>query len=532
LEGNILLTTGSKELDKFTGIRDFSERVYARVLPMESSLEACSKAGLSPSHIIAMQGPFSFDMNVATLKAINASCLVTKDSGGAGGFEEKAEAAKAAGARLVIIGRPPQVEGLGFNEAVKFLREKYGLERKASVTVVGIGPGSPEGMTIEAKNAIKNADCLIGAKRMTDSAAPGKKAFNAISPEDIAGIIREHGEYRRFAVLMSGDTGFYSGTKKLLPLLSDYSAEVLPGISSLSCLCSKIGRSYEDVLTVSLHGRDRDIVPYVKKHRRVFTLTGGKDGMAALCRRLTEAGLGDVTLYVGQRLSYPDEEITAGKARELSEREFSSLSVALIENPDPDFTVTGGLPDEAFERVESVPMTKSEVRAVCLSKLQLKADSVCWDVGAGTGSVSVEMARLAGNGHVFAVEKNEKAVEALNKNRERFALDNLTVTEGAAPDACRPLPAPDRVFIGGSGGKAGEIIKLALSKNPKARIVATAITLETVAEMTALSKDMGFTGTEVVSLTAARDRKAGPYRLMTGQNPVYIFTMTFEDNGI
>ena len=160
----------------------------------------------------------------------------------------------------------------------------------------------------------------------------------------------------------------------------------------------------------------------------------------------------------------------------------------------------------------------------------MKAGSVCWDVGAGTGSVSVEMARLSDSGRVYAIERNEKAVEALKKNKELFALDNLTVAEGAAPDACAELPAPDRVFIGGSGGKAREIIRLALGKNPRARIVATAITLETVAEMSALSKDFGFTETEAVLLTAARDRKAGPYRLMTGQNPVYIFTMAFEDN--
>lgn len=529
-EGSVLLTTGSKELALYAGMRDFARRAYARVLPMESSLQACRLAGLEPAHILAMQGPFSHELNAAMLRSVSARYLVTKEAGHAGGFDEKLSAARETGATVVVVGRPPQREGRSFGETVDILCRRFGLELRPKVAVIGIGPGSRKMMTWEAGEAIREADCLVGARRMLEAvAAPGQAVWDAIAPDAIAAFIREHREYHRFAVVMSGDVGFFSGTKKLLPLLEDCEVRVLPGLSSLVTLCARLGTSYEDVVCVSAHGRDRDIVPDVAANRRVFVLVGGENGVGKLCRALTEADLGHVRLSVGERLSYPDERITVGTARELSERMFLPLSVALIEN-ERSPVVTHGLPDEAFLRGQGpngavVPMTKSEVRAVCLSKLQLTGDAVCWDVGAGTGSVAIEMALQARQGRVYAIERREDAVELLEENRRRFRTQNLEIVPGRAPEACRDLPAPTHAFIGGSSGNMGEILSLLLEKNPKVRIVATAIALESVAELTACMGELPFVETEVVSLTAARDRKAGPYHLMTGQNPIYIFTL-------
>lgn len=530
VDGNILLTTGSKEIYFYAEIRDFAARAYARVLPLEDSLRACRSAGLAASHILAMQGPFSREMNVAMLRAVSARYLVTKEAGSAGGFEEKSAAAREAGAALVVIGRPPQRDGMGFSEVVELLCKQYGLTWRPQVSVVGIGPGSAGGMTGETRLAIGRADCLIGAKRMLEGvAAPGQSTYYTIAPEKIADHIKTHRQFRRFTVVMSGDTGFFSGTKKLLPLLRDCQVEVLPGLSSLTCFCARLGTSYEDVVPVSVHGRDHDIVPDVLRNRRVFALVGGEDGMAALCRRLTQAGLGDVRVSVGERLGYEDERITVGTAEKLSAGRYQSLSVALIEHEKP-FVVTHGLPDQWFRRGSAgdgavVPMTKSEVRAVCLSKLRLTEDSVCWDVGAGTGSVAVEMALQARRGHVYAIERKADAVALMEENRQKFFVPNLTVVPGSAPEACRDLPAPTHVFIGGSGGSMREILELALEKNPAVRIVATAISLESIAELTTYLKGNPFTEKEAVSLTVARDRKAGNYHLMDGQNPIYVFTL-------
>lgn len=527
-QGNILLTTGSKELEKYTSLPDFQERVYARVLPMEASLQACREAGLAPDHIIAMQGPFSREMNTATLRAVDAKYMVTKDTGKAGGFSQKASAAREAGAVLVVVGRPEQRAGLSFPDAVKRIFSKFGLKVRPSVALVGIGPGSPGEMTAEVRRAIHGADCVVGARRMLESAPEGKRTMAAIAPEEIAGTIRETVNCRRFAVLLSGDTGFFSGAKRLLPLLEDCEVEVLPGLNSLQVLCARLGTSYEDVVPVSLHGRDRDIVPDVWQNRRVFALVGGADGAAKLCRDLTDAGLGEVRVSVGERLGYPEERVTAGPARELAVGAFDPLSAVLIEN-DGARPFTPGLPDEWFQRGKGqdggvVPMTKSEVRACAMAKLALPRDAVCWDVGAGTGSVSIEMALQARDGKVFAIEKKEGALALLEENRKKFHASNLEIVAGSAPEACRDLPAPTHAFLGGSSGNLREIVMLLLEKNPDVRIVASGVTLETVGELTRLGKEFAFSTFDAVCLSAARSRNAGAFHLMCAQNPVYLFT--------
>lgn len=524
-QGTILLTTGSKELHRFAQLPDFAQRAYARVLPMEQSLQLCREAGLQPSHILAMQGPFSVEMNAAMLKSTGAAYMVTKSSGTAGGFEEKISAAAAAGVTSVIIGRPPQQAGTGLEQTLEMLCTRFGFRAAPRVCIVGIGPGDRGGLTLRAHQALAEADCVIGARRMLEATAePGQAVHAAIAPEDIRDFILSHREYRRFAVVMSGDVGFFSGAKKLLPLLQGCETELLPGISSLVYLCARLGESYEDVLPVTLHGRDNSILLPLARGRRVFVLVGGENGMGKLCRTLTQAGLGHTRVSAGENLSYPDEKITTGTAETLCDTHFDSLCAALLHCPGTPAPVTFGMPDEAFVRAEAVPMTKSEVRAVCLSKLGLGEDAVAWDVGAGTGSVTVEMALAAQRGRIYAIERKDAAVALLKENCARFHTDNVTVIAGTAPECCRDLPAPTHAFLGGTSGNMKEIIALLLEKNPAVRIVATAVTLESVAELTACLALFPDRKPEVVTLSVARGRPLGAYHLMTAQNPIWIFT--------
>jgi precorrin-6Y C5,15-methyltransferase (decarboxylating) CbiT subunit len=188
--------------------------------------------------------------------------------------------------------------------------------------------------------------------------------------------------------------------------------------------------------------------------------------------------------------------------------------------------VTPGIPDDLFIR-GSIPMTKEEIRAVTLAKARLGPGQVVWDIGSGTGSIAIEAARLIGDGIVYAVEQKPAAVELIRENMRRFDQKNIQVVEGRAPEALLPLPPPHRVFIGGSGGQLGEIVRLLAERlAPGARLVINALTLET------LTRSLALLGPpwekEVVQVSVTRTVSRGHYHLMHALNPVWIITAQKE----
>lgn len=521
-EGNILLTTGSKELAGFIGLD--MDRVWARVLPLGASLEACEAAGISAAHIIAAQGPFSYEMNLAQLSAINAKYIVTKASGKTGGFDEKLEAAGTAGAVPVIIGAPQQTEGFTLEEAIKELEKTYGIEERA-VTVIGIGPGNEAYLTEEAKKALNSCDAVIGAQSVIDTLSVEKPCFPEYLPQRVKEVLQSHPTVRRAAVVMRGDTGFFSGAKKLLETLRDGNrVTVIPGIASPVLLAAKLGVSWENAAFLSLHGRSGNLIRTAAGNEKTFVLTDGENTPEKICGKLCAYGMGKLFCAVGEHLSYPEEAVSRGTAEELKNRSFNSLSVVYIENPFPEKGLRSGIPDEEFLR-GNVPMTKAEIRAVSMAKLSPDRDSVVWDIGAGTGSVSVECAIAAFEGVVYAVEKNPEGVRLIRENAVRFKTDNLMIAEGAAPEELADLPAPTHVFIGGSGGRLQEILSLILQKNPEAVIVINAVTLETQAEALTCCKALSLPSFEAVQVNLARAQPMGRYHLTVAQNPVWIFTV-------
>ena len=524
-EGNVLLTTGSKELKAFTEIPDYQKRIFARVLSLPSVIEACRELGFEGKNLIAMQGPFSEEMNRAMLRQYDCRYLVTKDSGKAGGFPEKIQAAISCGAVPVIIGRPSGDTGISPGECRRMLAEKFGFTYQPHVTLLGIGMGSQETLTIQGKEAVEKADLIIGARRMADAVRLSHQdVFYEYRSNEIARYITEHPEYERIVIALSGDVGFYSGAKKLLDLLGP-DTEVICGISSVVYFMAKINLSWEDAKIVSAHGKTCNLVSLIRNHKKVFAILGTADGTAQLARKLTSYGMGQVLLYVGENLSYENEKIFAKPASELTEYKGDSLSVICAVNENAGTRLeTHGIRDEEFIRGKA-PMTKEEVRTVSLSKLRLTADSVCYDVGAGTGSLSVEMALRAHQGQVWAIEKKEDAVELIHRNKVKFAADNLEIVEGLAPEALKDLPTPTHAFIGGSSGNLKEIVKLLLEKNPQIRIVINCITLETVSEALETAKEFGFEENEIVQLSAARSKAIGRYHMMMGENPIYIITL-------
>ncbi len=534
-EGNVLLTTGSKELAVFTEIPDYQARLFPRVLSTAESVLSCTKLGFEGKNLICMQGPFSEELNTAMLKQIHASWMVTKETGKSGGFGEKLSAARKAGVKVIVIGRPVKEEGYGPREIRKILEERYSLKLggqagsvragKTQITLAGIGMGAYRNMTVEVVEACREADAILGASRMVEFARTlGKPVHCAYKDDELKAYIDAHPEYRKVVILLSGDIGFYSGAKKLRQRLAeaDYPVRMLSGISSVVYFCGKLGTSWEDVKLLSLHGKEENIVGAVAGNHKVFALIGGKDGVNRLCRQFMEYNLSGVKLHVGERLSYPEERITSGMPEQLEGMIFDGLCVVLAENPDAgELPVTHGLPDERFLR-DKVPMTKSEVRSISLSKLQLRPDSVVYDVGAGTGSVSIEMALQAAEGMVYAIEKNQTAVELIEKNKRVFRTANIQVIEGLAPEAMEDLPVPTHAFIGGSSGNLREIMECLLRKNPECRIVINTIALESIAETLDCVKSLPVTDVDIAGVSVAKSKTLGRYHMMMGQNPVYI----------
>lgn len=394
-----------------------------------------------------------------------------------------------------------------------------------NVSIVGVGMGNPKLLTAQATETLVQSDFLIGAARLLDLfAAANKSSFAAVSPGEIAARIAALPQDRRACVLVSGDVGFYSVAKRLREALSGHEVNCICGISSLQYFTAKLGTSWDDVKVVSLHGRNGTALGAVLAHEKTFLLTGGKIRVQDVCAQLCRNGFGDVTVSAGENLSYENERIVTDTAKALAEDCFESLAVMLVVNPK-SFKAESvcGLPDEAFLRAD-VPMTKSEVRSVILSKLRPQPNDILYDIGAGTGSVSIELAGRATGGSVYAVECKAKALDIIERNKERFGARNLCVIAGKAPDVLKDLPAPDRVFIGGSLGSLREIIALLLKKNPAVRLVISAVTLETLAQAVECLREFSLTRVDIAQVSVAKARIMGEYHMMTAQNPVTIIT--------
>ncbi|MGN0435719.1 MAG: precorrin-6A reductase [Wujia sp.] len=570
VKGNIFITTGSKELEAYTDIPDYKDRCTARVLPSAEVMNKCAELGFEGKKIIGMQGPFSEEMNYQMFLEAKARWVVTKNSGKEGGFQDKCEAAIRAGAGLVIIGRPRELSDkrMSFDEAVRyisaFITDKITKQQEImsqnklisqskimkqnnihTIYIIGIGPGADDELTLAARRAIDSCDALAGAERCLKLCGDckAKERLSTYKTDEIIEFINKHPEYQSIGIVYSGDIGFYSGARSLvayfeqeifweeldgvvysrLPNGEYYGLEYVPGLSSPVYMLDKLGLSWESVVFTSNHGRDNDIISLIRSNENVCTLLGKPNDVSEICRKLVDCGMKDVFVTVGERLSYDDEELTMGNAEDLTDREFDSLSVALFENNHPTRRiVTPGIGDDEFIR-GSVPMTKEEIRILSLAKLRLTEASVLYDVGAGTGSVSVEAARLMNKGRVYAIEKNIEGIQLIKQNCNKHGADNVKVIEGAAPMALEALETPTHAFIGGSGGKLSEIVGALLGKNEKIRCVINAVTIETVAELERLCtrypqcEDM-----EIIQVNVSRGRRAGGYHLMSAENPVYI----------
>lgn len=577
--GNILLTTGSKELSKYCVSEELKRRLYVRVLPGIESISLCMDQGICGKQIIAMQGPFTLEMNEAMIRQYHISHLVTKESGISGGYPEKIEAAEKTGTQVFVIGRAEESGGYTFSEICRELEKICGIQRsraelpfgntcmskdrgKAAETssgntcmpekqgsqldiiLAGIGMGHKHCLTKEVEKAISEADILLGAERMLADFHPKSEKRPLYQAKQIIPYLEEMqkknllSENKKAVVLLSGDSGFYSGCQHLYAALTKEiqegrlkaSLRIMPGISSVSYLASCIGESYQDAAIYSMHGKKLcNLVRKIKNHSKLFLLTSGVKDINSLGRMLVEAGLTDCEVIAGNSLSYENQKIERYTPAECCELKEEGLYTCFVKNPGAENKkLTHGMTDEAFIRGK-VPMTKEEVREVSICKLRLHDRAVVYDIGSGTGSVAVEIAGLSDNVQVYALEQKKEAVSLIEQNKERFHLQNLTVTETMAPEGLSELPTATHAFIGGSKGRLKEILASLRQINPRMRIVINAVSMETICEIREVLSVFKIKEEEIVQLQASRARKAGNYHLMQSENPVWICAFYFAE---
>ena len=627
-EGKILLTTGSKDLSQIAGVIADPSRLYVRVLPGVESLQACEKAGIPKSQIIACQGPFSVEMNTALLHFSGARFLLTKETGRAGGFPEKMEAAYACGVQPVVIRNPenrnPGGEARGternqfsFSLFAALIAEVDALARQRKeeakvstategtlqriLILAGVGTGNPAQQTQELVEALADADVIFGSSRILRSLrAPEEKKQALYQADRIREELIRHPEWKKVLVAYSGDTGFYSGAQSLLKLLhtdaelfkSSFEVKVLCGISSVQYLASKIGKPWQEAKFLSLHGRRGNLIGNLLRYPKCFLLLEGCKQLRACALMLQDAMEKGVVrglrIYFGYQLGSAEEETGVVTVEELSGRTAEGLYLLYLETEEDDRQIlTPGIPDADFIRQtaegnavateenavategnagttegisgsgtienggshsgsienrssclapfekgghRTVPMTKEEIRMLALCKLHLTERAVFYDIGGGSGSVSIEAARLCIEGRVYSVEQRADALDLLRRNKERFCCENLEIVAGSAPESLTLLPAPTHVFIGGSDGKLMEILQTVMQKNKDVRIVITCVTLETLAEVQKALAQIGKDWrekdrVEIIQVAVTKARAVGRYHLFRAQDPVFMITV-------
>lgn len=418
-----------------------------------------------------------------------------------------------------------------------------------SVTIIGILDDGWTGLSEVARRRLASADFLLGAARTLALVKPHlavgceTRDMDGALTKTPAWIEAARAAGQSVVVLATGDPLCHGIAAFLLGKLGRDDIEIMPAPSTLQIACARWKTAWQDVAIASCHAADagewrvgatpkHGLYPLMRAialNRRVFAFTSTENDPARLARALLAAGYNTARLSVASRLLLDDEKIwTNIAAADAAAMQFPEPSVVLVEraaedaNDSPRF----GFEDDEYQQrtPEKGLITKQEARALSLAKLRLKPDAVVWDIGAGSGSVGLEAARLAPQGHVWAIEKNADDAANARANAEKFRVGNYTLVEGKAPDGLDDWPAPDAVFIGGSGGELAELIRLILGRlNPGGRLVMNFVTLENLATATTTLKESG-AAWEVVQLQASRSQPILDLHRLAAQNPIWIIS--------
>lgn len=402
----------------------------------------------------------------------------------------------------------------------------------SKIYVIGAGVRGHEEFGQRALELIGQADLLIGGERQL-ALFPDFTGEKLAVDSNLGTIVeRLKSHPGRPVVLASGDPLFFGIGRYLLRNLPEADFEFLPNVSSVQYAFAKIREPWDDTVFISTHGRGlKEAVDRIVANDKAAILTDEQNNPAAIARELIERGRDGYSAWLCENLGSDKERIVRTDVRGLLETQAAALNVLILikeyEAGGEGARPALGIADEEFATVKKL-ITKEEVRAVSLAKLRLRHDMTLWDVGAGSGSVSIEADQLLPNGEVYAIERNAQCLAFLKENLGKFQSRHINVVAGAAPGCFEDLPDPDRVFIGGSGGNLWEILKAIDGRLPAAgRVVINAVTLDTLTAATEFFENAGYQ-LEVVTVNIARTRPLTDYKLFEAHNPVFVITAVKE----
>lgn len=412
--------------------------------------------------------------------------------------------------------------------------------------IVGVLDDGAAGLGRAARQALAQADLVIGAERTLRlleadiNPEAERRAFGALSA--VPGWVRDAQDRgQRCVVLATGDPLCHGIAPYLAMTLCLEAIEVLPNVSTIQLACARAGLAWQDLKIASVHAKDAGewtvgadarhglyaFARALRQHERLAVLTSPDNTPDRLARLMVAEGLADdFQVAVAERLAQPGEALRTGfGVAEAASMRFAEPNVLLLWRTGPRApAVRFGLPDASYaqRQPDKGLITKLEVRAVSLARLQLREDSVVWDLGAGSGAVGLEAARLCPQGHAYAIEKNAEDVAIAARNRERLGVGNHTLVHGKAPDGLDDWPDPDAVFIGGSGGELAALIGLCLARlKPAGMLVMNFVTVENLATAVDALKASG-AAWDVLQLQASRSKPILHMHRFAAENPVWI----------
>ncbi len=419
------------------------------------------------------------------------------------------------------------------------------MQKASKLYIIGIGF---KPLDKRASKIVNEADFIVTFNRGLD-VFKGYKEFDLVkdkilSINTVSGIINfikekiSDPKTQNIVLFGSGDPLFHGIGRRMIDEFGKNMIEIIPDISSIQLAFASIKESWDDALLLSLHGISdppgqvnkislSKLPSFLLKHKKIALLTDNQNNPASIAElilnALPEIYSSSYQIFVCEKLGYPDERITQGSPAEIAEMEFSDPNLVILKrDKDIDKTPIFGLKEDEFQHSKGL-ITKDEVRAVSIHKLRLPEKGVFWDIGAGSGSISVEVAKLSPELSVYAIEKNENEINNIEQNKIKFTINNLTIIKGEAPDCLEELSVPQRVFIGGSDGKIKEIIAILKQKIQSGIVVLNATTIETLNQSIESLESAGFQ-VEIVQISISRAKSLAGKRHLSALNPIFIIT--------